>query len=241
VVINVIKIHGRKKEDGEGKIPKRKAGKIAAAIAFAGALLASGPMSAKAEEPAPRPPITLKMGAAYDPLTGDVRMLSILGSSLALPARLKLEAVAGLSGSLTTPGQFNVEEAKLDLNAPVAGPVFFDLYGYNSRHFGVRKFSVGADVGVGLPFGAALVGFERILDADQMPVYGVLALDAIRNRLNISVSGGYVTNCDAGTAGLGVRFMVGPGLPALSVHTMAIFNRDAFLFADTRAMVEYEF
>ncbi len=183
----------------------------------------------------------MKMGAAYDPVAKDVRMLSILGSSLTLPAGLKLGATAGLSGSLSSPGQFNVEEAKLNLNVPVAGPVFFDLYGYNSRHFGVSKFSFGGDVGVGLPFGAALVGFEHILDAGQMPVYGALALDAIKKRLSISLSGGYVTNCGAGTAGLGVRFMIGQGLPALSVHTMTIFNRDALLFADTRAMLEYDF
>jgi hypothetical protein len=237
----MIKTSGHKLGNVEKSATKGNARKEAAAIAFAGALLCGGPIGAKAGEPAPRPPITLKMGAAYDPVAKDVRMITILGSSLVLPAGLKLDAMAGLSGSLTAPGQSYVEEAKLDLNVPIAGPVFFDLYGYNSRHFGVQKFSVGGDVGVALPFGAAIVGYEYILDAGQMPVYGVLALDAIKNRLSVSVSGGYVTNCDAGTAGLGVRFMLGKGFPALSVHTMTIFNRDALLFADTRAMLEFDF
>lgn len=235
----MIKTTEKRTKDGPVRRAVRRIRRAAVAAAFAGALLAEGPL-ARAEEPPPRPPITLKTGAAYDHAQRDFRTMAIVGSKLPLPARMTLDASVGFAGSLTTPGAFSVEEAKLSLGVPIAGPVFMDLYGHNSRHFAVRQFALGADVGVTLPFGAALVGFENIFDGGQRPVYGVLAVDAIRKRLSFSVSGGYVTNCGAGTAGAGVRVNLGDGLPALSVHSMAIFNREALLFSDTRAMLEFE-
>lgn len=225
--------------DGALKRVGRRLRKAAAAIAAAGVLLSEGSLGAKAQEKPERPPVALKMGAAYDRKGQDFRALAIAGSKLPLPAGLNLEASLGFAGSLSTPGSFNVEEAKLSLSVPVAGPVWVDLYGYNSRHMAVQQFSVGADVGVGLPFGAAMVGLEHILDAGQRPLYGVLLLDAIK-RLSLSVSGGYVTNCRAGSAGAGLRISLGNGLPALSAHSMAIFSTGALLFSDTRAMLEFE-
>lgn len=221
---------------------KRKAKKAKLALALAGALLVCGPMKAQAEErPVERPPISMKMGTAYDHKQKDFRALAIIGSEIPLPPRMKLAGSVGFAGSLTTPGEFNVEEAKLNLNIPIAGPVWVDLYGHNSRHFAVQEFAVGGDVGVGLPFGAAIVGFEHIFDGGQRPLYGVLVLDAIKNRLSLSVSGGWVTNMDAGTLGAGVKVMLGESLPAINLHSMAIFNREMLLFSDTRAMLEFEF
>jgi hypothetical protein len=218
---------------------RRKARKAKLAIALAGALMLSGPMNARAEEPIQRPPITMKLGTAYDVKQGDVRALVTVGSELPLPLRMKLAAAAGLSASMTDPGQAGLEEAKLGLNIPIAGPVWVDLFGHNSRHFAVQQFSVGGDIGVAFPRGAAIVGFEHIFDGGQRPLYGILVLDAIRDKLQLSLSGGYVTNCEAGTAGGGVKVNLGKGLPTLDIHTMTIFNKDALLFADVRAMLEF--
>lgn len=219
-----------------------KARKAKLALALTGALLSSGPIKAAAEErPSERPPITMKMGAGYDHKQRDARALAILGSEIPLPLGMKLSGCVGMAGSLTTPGLFNVEEAKLNLSLPIAGPVWMDLYGHNSRHLAVQQFSIGGDIGLGLPFGAAIVGFEHILDGGQRPLYGMLVLDAIKRRLELSVSGGWVTNMDAGTLGAGAKVMLGEGLPAISVHSMAILDRQALLFSDTRAMLEFTF
>jgi hypothetical protein len=219
---------------------KRKARKAKLALAMAGALMLAGPVKARAEEPNPRPPITMKLGTGYDVKGKDARALLSLGSELPLPLRMKLSAAAGLAASLNNPGEAGLEEAKLNLNIPVAGPVWVDLFGHNARHLAVNQFSVGGDVGIAFPRGAAIVGFEHIFDGGQRPVYGILVLNAIKERLDISVSGGYVTNCDAGTAGGGIKLKLGEGMPALDIHTMTIFNKDALLFADVRAMLEFQ-
>lgn len=221
---------------------KRKARKARIALAFAGALLAVEPAMARAqEEPVQKPKLELKLGAAYDYKQEEARALMLLGSELPLPLKMKLAALLGFSGSLGDPGAASIEELKLNLNIPIAGPVSIDLYGYNSRHLGVQTFSAGGDICVSLPFGAAIVAFENIFDANQRPLLGILVIDAIEGRLSISLSGGWATNAGAGITGGGLTVSLGEDLPAVGVHTILIYTPDALLVADTRAMLEWKF
>lgn len=221
---------------------RKKARNAKLALALAGSILVSGPMKAKAEEkPVQRPPVTMKLGSAYDHKTKDFRAFIVMGSEIPMPLKAKLAATAGLAASMSNPGQAGMEEAKLNLNLPSYGPVWVDIYGKNDRHLCVSEFAVGGDVGIGLPIGAAIVGFENIFDGGQRPLFGVLVLNAIKDRLAVSVSGGWVTNMDAGTAGGGLKFILGEGLPNLDINFMAIYNKDALLFADTKAMLEFKF
>jgi hypothetical protein len=232
----------KRKENRVWKNIKKKGRNAKLALALAGSLLVSGPLIAKAEEkPTQRPPVSMKLGSAYDHKAKDFRAFIVMGSEIPLPLRAKLVASAGLAASMSNPGQSGMEEAKVNLSIPIDGPVWMDVYGKNDRHFAVSEFAVGGDVGVGLPFGAAIVGFEHIFDGGQRPLFGVLVLNAIKDRLSVSVSGGWVTNMDAGTAGGGVRLNLGDGLPALDINVMTIYNKDALLFADTKAMLEFGF
>jgi len=214
-------------------------GKVALSVALAGALLSEAP-DAKADERTGPPRLTLKSGAAYDHVGHDLRALAIMGSKLSLPADMSLDSSVGFGGSLTYPGSSNVEEAGLDLSVPFIGPLFMDLYGHNSRHLAVQQFSVGADAGISFSSGAAIIGFEHILDGGQRPLYGALVLDAVKDRLTLDVSGGYVTNREAGTAGAGFTFAPGASFPKIRLHTMTIYDSEAFLFADTRAMLVHD-
>ena len=221
---------------------KRKARKARIALAFAGALLAVEPAMVRAqEEPIQKPKLEMKLGAAYDYKEKEARALMLLGSELPLPLQMKLAGLLGFSASLSDPGAASLEEFKLNFNIPVAGPVSVDLYGYNSRHLGVQTFSAGGDVCIGLPFGAVIVAFENIFDANQRPLLGILVLDAIKDRLSISLSGGWTTNTGAGITGGGLTVNLGKDLPAVGVHTIMIYTSDAVIFVDTRAMLEWKF
>ncbi len=237
--------HKRKKLTGRRKIweaLKRKAKKARMALALTGALLAVEPAMVRAqEEPVQKPKLELKMGAAYDYKQKEARALMLLGSELPLPLQMKLAALLGFSGSLNNPGAASIEELKLNLNIQVAGPVSVDLYGYNSKHLAVQTFSAGGDVCISLPFGAAIIAFENIFDANQRPLLGILVLDAIKDRLSISLSGGLTTNTAAGITGGGLTVNLGEDLPAVGVHTILIYTPDALLFVDTRAMLEWKF
>jgi hypothetical protein len=231
-----------KKKIGVWQNIKKKAKKAKLAFVLAGSLLVSGPITAKAEEkPVQRPPVSMKLGSAYDHKAKDFRAFVVMRSEIPLPLKAKLGTSVGLGGSMSTPGQAGLEEAKLNLNLPIYGPVWIDVYGKNDKHFAVSEFAVGGDVGIGLPFGAAIIGFEHIFDGGQQPVFGVLVINAIKERLDVNVNGGWVTNKGAGTVGGGLKLMLGEGLPALDIHAMTIFNKDTLLFADTRAMLEFKF
>jgi hypothetical protein len=226
------------KKQGKMRRAMRKIGK-----ALAGATLAAGlmiaPMKAKAQKPKEKPKIALdvKMGAAIDHMTKEPRALVSFGTHIPLPLKMRFDARMGIATKFD--GEAKWEELWLNLGIPIAGPVAMDLYAYNNAHLAVTKLSVGGDVALKLPFGAAIVAFEHILDGGQRPLIGILKIDAMKN-LNFFVHGGYVTNKDAGVV-RGRVYYTPKGLPTFGLDTLAIFNKNELLFVDTLASVEWKY
>jgi hypothetical protein len=232
---------GQRKRNGRMRRAAKRAGKF-----LAGAVLAAGimlsPMKARADEkPKEREKIGLnvKMGVAYDYLTAEPRALVSLSAGIPLPLRMRLDAAMGFATKFD--GEAKWEELNANLNIPITGPVGIDLYAYNNTHLAVTKLSVGGDVVVGLPFGAAIVAFEHILDGGQRPLIGILKIDAIKNKLAIFTHGGWVTNKDAGVARGRIYYTPKKDYPTIGVDTIFIFNKNELLFVDTLATLDWRF
>lgn len=234
--------HTRKrKRQGRIRRMARKAGRYLAGAVLAAGLMLS-PMEVMAKKQGaekPRLGLNVKMGAAYDYLAKETRALISIGAGLPLPMRMRLDAAMGLASAFD--GVARWEELSVNLALPIAGPVAMDAYAYNNAHLAVTELSVGGDIALGLPFGAAIVAFEHILDGGQRPLIGILKVDAIRGRLELFAHGGWVTNMDAGVARGRVYLTPGKDYPTIGVDTIFIFNRKGLVFVDTLAALQWRF
>lgn len=216
-----------------------------AGVAFSGALLAGSLMlgsgKAHAQEPVEKPKVGLgvKMGAAFDHTQNEPRALAVLSSSVPLPKGLRLMGTLGVSSSFD--GSAGMEEVGINLSIPIAGPVSVDLYGYNSRHLAVQKFSAGGDIFVALPFGAVIVAFENIFDAGQRPLVVALKVDAVPDVLTFFVHGAWITNMDAGALRARMYINSREGMPTFGIDSFVIFNADNVLFCDTMVSLEFKY
>jgi len=230
---------GHKEKNRTRRIFKKAACAFASALLVSGLMLGSGRAKAQ-DKPKEKPEIMLKvkMGAAYDYLLKEPRALIAFGSSIPLPLSMRLDASMGVSTPFD--GSVKWEELNLNLSIPIKGPVSIDVYGYNSRHLAIQKFSTGGDVCMKLPFGAAMVFFERIMDEGQLPVSGALRIDALRNKLAFFAHGAYVTNKDSGALRGRVYYNLKDNL-TFGIDTLAIFNKNEFLFIDSLVSTEWRF
>ncbi len=213
--------------------------------AFASALLVSGlmlsPMRASAEEAkAPQKAgIGVKVGGGYSYLDEQPRAIATVNASVPLPLDASLSGSLGVSS--TSKGSAQWEETNLNLDVPIAGPVFIDLYGYNSKHLFIPKLSTGADVGLGFERITAIAGYEHVFDFGTDLAFAVIKVDAIPHLLSLKASGGYTWATVLGSVGAGFTLTPGGWVPELGVHTFALVNKDGAVAIDTVATLGYSF
>lgn len=212
---------------------------------FASALLVSGlvlasPQARAEEAKAPQKAgIGVKVGAGYNYKDKEPRAIAIVNASVPLPLKLTLSGSAGVSSS--TNGSAKWEETNLNLDVPIYGPLFIDLYGYNSRHFGIPTLSAGGDAGVVIPIGAVFAGYEHLFDFGTDIAFGAVKVDAIQKLLALKLSGSYVPATESGAVGAGVTVSPGGWVPELGIHTFVCFNSKMISFADTVATLGWSF
>jgi len=226
------------------KLSRIKTALKSAARIFASALLVSGlmlaPMKARVEEAAPQKAgIGVKLGAGYNHLEEEPRAIAIVNLKIPIVLGASLSGSTGVSSS--TDGTAKWEEANLSLAVPICGPLFMDLYGYNSRHFGVPKIAAGGDIGVAIPRGAIIASYTRLFDFDADLVGLMVKADLIPKLLVVRTSGSWKVNTESGSIGAGVALTAGGLVPEIGVHYFIIFTKDQALFMDTVATLGWSF
>ncbi len=212
---------------------------------FASALLVSGLMlasqEARAEETkAPeKVGVGLKVGAGYQPLENEPRAIVSISAAVPLPLKASLSGALGVSSTMDGSAQW--EETKLSLGIPIAGPVFVDLYGYNSKHMFIPTLSAGADIGAGFKWGAIIAGYEHLFDFDSDLAFGVIAVNAIPEILSLTVSGSHAWTTKSGSFGAGLGLTPGGWAPELGVHVFGLFDKKSVFALDTIATLGYSF
>jgi hypothetical protein len=201
----------------------------------------AAPMARAAEaKPEPRNAgIGLKVGAGYNHLDEEPRALATVNASVPLPLKSSLSGSVGVSSS--TDGSAKWEETNLNLDIPIAGPVFIDIYEYSSRHMFVPTLGIGTDIGAGFGRVTLIAGYEHLFDFRSDLAFGVVKVVAIPDLLSLKVSGGYTWASSGGSAGAGFTLTPGGWVPELGVHTFALVNKDGVLAMDTIATLGYSF
>jgi hypothetical protein len=217
---------------------KRKMRKAGMALAFAGALLVSGPMKANAQPKAkPKPTIELETGIGYMHGAKDLRAMVLAKTEIPLPLRMKLNTTVGFSGSLNNQ-DVGLEEVEAKLTAPIAGPVTASVGYLRSKHGAVENLISGS-VFTGLPFGAAGVVGGYLFDFKTVPTFGVLVWNP-HPRLTVSGLGGVVIKGDAGIVGGGAQIKLSENA-SLKIDSWNIVNSQGAVVANLKLGIGYRF
>jgi hypothetical protein len=217
---------------------KRKIRKAGMALAFAGALLVSGPMKANAKPKVKsKPTIELETGIGYMHGAKDVRAMILAKGEIPLPLKMKLNTTVGLSGSLNNK-DVGLEEVEAKLTAPIAGPVTASAGFLRSKHGGVENLISGS-VFTGLPFGAAGVVGGYLFDFKTVPLFGVLVWNP-HPRITVNGLGGAVIRGDAGILGGGANLRLSENT-TLKIDSWNIVNEQGAVVANLKLNLGYRF
>lgn len=216
---------------------KRKVRKARLALAFSGALLATGPIKNANAKPNPeKPKVGLETGIGYDGVQKDVRAMLIVNSEIPLPLRIKFQSSVGFAGSLNNQN-VGLEKVEAKVTVPV-GPVTASAGYLRSKHDAVRNLAYGA-VFTGLPIGAAGIAGGYLFDFKTVPLFGVLVWN-VHPRLTISALGGAVIKGDAGIVGGGAQIKLSEKT-ALKIDSWNIVNSQGAVVANLKCGLGYKF
>jgi hypothetical protein len=235
----MLKETGPERVGGARRVAKA-IGRASRNALFAAAFAASAAQGggALAQE---KPKAAVEIGAGMDALRKEPRAIMIAGAEVQLPARMGIAASAGFQAPFSAGGQAGLEEFRLKIRFPIAGPVTAETGFFRSVHDGVSKGAFGATVMAGLPHGlAAGVSASYVLDFNQVTLLGIGVANPT-DWLSIALVGGGIPQAEAGCMGASIGIKLNPQGTQLVLDSWNIIGQNGPVVANLKLGIKQSF